>query len=145
MHYIDSHAHLQDERLNSQIEAILKRAEDLDVKDIIVVGYSIQSSKEAVKLTKHDIIHSAVGVHPHDAKFWNDDSEFIILELLGNKKVVGLGEIGLDYYYNFSEQKIQKEVFIFQLQLAEKLQIPIIVHSRNAMVDLMDIINEISI
>ena len=145
MHYIDSHAHLQDERLNSQIEAVLKRAVASDVRDIIVVGYNIQSSKEAVKLTKHDMIHSTIGVHPHDSKFWNDDSVPIIIELLENNKVVGLGEIGLDYYYNFSERKIQKKVFVFQLELAEKLQIPIIVHSRNAMVDVMDILNEFSI
>lgn len=140
---IDSHAHLDDERFDKDRDEIIKSFKDNDLELVINVGADLESSKKAVKLSKeYSSIYAAVGVHPHDAKDIDSNTLDILKELSKEEKVVAIGEIGLDYHYDNSPRDLQKEWFRKQIKLAKKLDLPIVVHSRDASQDVFDIINE---
>jgi len=139
--FIDSHAHLDDERFDDDRETVIKnlKADQIDI--VINIGADIASSKSTSSLAQtYDNIYSVVGVHPHSV------SELVglgldeIENLSRHEKTVAIGEIGLDYYYENSPKNLQKEYFIEQIRLAKKLDLPIVIHSREAVKDTLDII-----
>jgi TatD DNase family protein len=139
--FIDTHAHLFYPNFNGEIDEIIKRAKEAGVDYILVPGTDLASSVQAIELSKkYDMVYAAVGIHPHDTKEWNDSLIDKIEQLANNEKVVAIGEIGLDYYYDFSPKDIQKKAFEAQIELALKLKLPIIVHNREADTDVMAII-----
>lgn len=138
--FIDTHAHLFYPNFNGEVEQIIQRAKESEVNSIIVPATDLVSSQQAIELSeKYDNIYAAVGVHPHDSKEWNDSIVNKLEELAKNKKVVAIGEIGLDYYYDFSPRDIQIKAFEDQIQLALKLKLPVIIHNREANEDIMQI------
>ncbi len=139
---IDSHAHLDDEKFDTDRKELLN---ELKKEDYIVinVGCDLKSNINSVKLAdENDFIYAAVGMHPHDSRLYDEEFEKILLKQLEEKKVVALGEIGLDYYYDNSKRDIQQEIFIRQLNIAGEKKIPFIVHSREASEDTYNIIKE---
>jgi len=138
--YIDTHAHLFDPKFKGEIEQILDRAKEAGVDYIIVPATDLASSEAAIKLAdKYDCIFASVGVHPHESKDWNDSWIEKIEDLAKNKKVVAIGEIGLDYYYDFSPREIQIKAFETQIELALKLNLPVIIHNRDANNDVINL------
>ncbi len=140
---IDSHCHLNDPKLFIDLEGVLERARAVGVESFIVPGYDLASSEKAVVIAmSNKDVYALVGIHPHDAATYNDEVEIRLEELLGNNKVVGLGEIGLDYYYDNSPREKQRDVFIRQLELAKKMGRPAVIHSRDAFSETFEIIRE---
>ncbi|OPJ55066.1 TatD family hydrolase [Alkalithermobacter paradoxus] len=137
----DSHAHLDDERFDEDRDEVIKRLVNEKIEYVLNAGADIPSSLRSIELSKkYDFIYASVGVHPHDAKDINEDTINLLRELSKNEKVVAIGEIGLDYYYDNSPRDIQKKWFKRQIELANELKLPIIVHDRDAHKDTMDII-----
>jgi TatD DNase family protein len=139
----DSHCHLQDRRFKHEIEKIIRNAKESGVEKILVPGWDLRSSREAIEISqKFDNVYAACGVHPHDAKFYDDSAENKIMDFTANKKVVGIGEIGLDYYRNLSPKNIQIEVFKRQLRIAEENNLPVVIHTRNSIEDTLEIVSK---
>lgn len=140
---IDSHAHLTDEKFDDR-DDIIENFEKNKVLAMINPGVDEQSSIDAVNLANsHERVFALVGTHPHDAKYYDENLREKYRKLaLENDKVVGIGEIGLDYHYEFSPIEKQKEVFIDQIELAKELNLPIIIHSREAVQDTYNILKE---
>lgn len=138
----DTHAHYTDERLKDKPELIQSIFEG-DVSHIVTVASSIEDSKECIKLAeKYDDIYASVGIHPHECEHLTDlCGEMAELEALAShKKVVAIGETGLDYHYDKDWELKQKEYFHAQLSLSEKLSLPVIIHDREAHGDVFEII-----
>ncbi len=139
--FVDTHAHLFFENFKDDIDEVINRANQDGVDYIIVPSTDIKTAKEAIKLSeKYDQIYLTVGIHPHDTKDWDDSLITEIEQLANHPKVVGIGEIGLDYYYDFSPRDQQIKAFKSQLDLAIKLQLPVVIHNRDSDEDMMDII-----
>ena len=139
---IDSHAHIQLDRFDADREAVLERAQAAGVHAILVIGFDLETSRGAIALAeKHNQVYATVGMHPHDAKDLDDEIVQIFRGLALHPKVVALGEMGLDYYRNLSPQSIQKKAFERQLDLAEELDLPIIIHNREAYHDILPILH----
>lgn len=141
---IDTHAHLNDRKFEKDFEGVIKRAKASDVNKIINIGYDLPSSLKAVEQAEnHEMLFAAVGVHPHDAK---DADETVFEELYNlcrnSRKVVAVGEIGLDYYRNLSSKEVQKKVFVYQINLAKQVNLPIVVHDRDAHGDTLKILKD---
>ena len=137
--YIDTHAHLFLPNFNGEVQQVIERAKNSGVDYIIVPGIDIASSAQAVDLAeKYDFIYAAVGVHPHDTKEWDDSIIDQLEEMAKHPKVVAIGEIGLDYYYDFSPRETQLHAFEKQIELALKVDLPIIVHNRESNDDIME-------
>ncbi len=140
--YFDSHAHLDDRKFNEDREEIIKRAREEGIDLIVNPGDDMYSSRKAMDLAKkYDFIYAAIGYHPHNAKDVKKDSYPQLEEMAKDPKVVAIGEIGLDYYRDHSPRDIQRKVFIDQIQLAGRLDLPIIVHDREAHGDIYDILH----
>ncbi len=140
MSLIDSHAHLDDERFDEDREQVIANAVDAGITSLINVGHDMESSERSIALAdKYPFIYAAVGVHPHDAKDAPDGYIDRLKDLLKNQKVVAVGEIGLDYYYDLSPRDVQQKVFIEQLNLAKEAARPVIIHLRDAYGDFLDI------
>lgn len=139
--FVDTHAHLFFENFKDDIDEVINRANQEGVDYIIVPSTDIKTAKEAIKLSdKYDQIYVTVGIHPHDTKNWDDSFISEIQQLANHPKVVGIGEIGLDYYYDFSPRDQQIKAFRSQLDLAIKLELPVVIHNRDSDEDMMDII-----
>ena len=133
---IDTHCHLNDEKLLCNADRIVASFKDDGLESAICVGYDMPSSECAVTLAeKFEEIYAAVGVHPHDADTLDDEACQRILELAKHKKVVAIGEIGLDYYYDLSEREVQKSAFAKQIELANQAELPIALHVRDGYED----------
>lgn len=151
---IDVHCHLNFKSFADDYDSIIKQAEKAGVEKIINVGTSIDASKKAVELSKkYDNLYAIVGIHPHHADKLSGHSELDpeswvkqLENLASSKKVVGVGEIGLDYYPYSSngivDPKLQKEVFVEQIKLAHKLKLPLQIHNRQAGEDILQILSE---
>jgi TatD DNase family protein len=140
---VDTHAHLDDRRFDDDREEVIKRCEEEGLVCIINPGSNLSSSIKALSLAAaHPIIFAAVGIHPHDAKTADQNTAEILRPLAGREKVVAIGEIGLDYHYDFSPRDKQKQVFREQIALARELKLPIIVHDREAHGDILNILRE---
>ena len=138
---IDSHAHIQLDKFDADRGAVLERAQEAEVHAIMVIGFDLETSRGAIALAEqYDQIYATVGMHPHDAKNLHDETIHIFRELAAHPKVVALGEMGLDYYRNLSPRPIQKAVFERQLDLAEELDLPIVIHNREAYHDILPIL-----
>lgn len=139
--FIDTHAHLFFPNFNGELDQVLERAKTAGVTKIIVPGTDLATSALAVELAnKYEQIYAAVGIHPHDTKEWKDELIDEIKNLASHEKVVAIGEIGLDYYYDFSPKKVQVNAFEKQIELAVELNKPIVVHNRESNNDVMNII-----
>ena len=139
---VDSHCHLDFSELFNQLNEVIHRAENNQVKCFLTICTTLESF-ERIKLiiNKYKNIYGTFGIHPHETKkFTNVDSKFILDLKKKYKKVIGIGETGLDFYYNYSDKKIQIKSFIEHIHAASELNIPIIVHSRNAEIDTYEII-----
>lgn len=140
---IDSHAHLDDRRFDKDRDKLIKKLKENGVEIVLNPGSNVASSVKAVSLAnQYDNIYAAVGVHPHDVKDMNNDTIEILRSLAKKDKVVAIGEIGLDYYYDNSPRDLQRKWFREQIKLAKELKLPIIVHDRDAHGDTFDIIRE---
>ncbi len=130
---IDTHCHLDFPDFDSDRDAVLSRAAAAGVSTIINVGSSLKGSRDAVALSlKYENVFASVGIHPHDAKDCDEGALQEIRRLIKGAKVVAVGEIGLDYYRNLSEPKIQTSVFEDFLKIAQEEKLPVIIHSRQA-------------
>lgn len=139
--FIDTHAHLFFENFSDDIDEVINRAKENGVDYIIVPATDLATSKESIELAeKYEMIYATVGIHPHDTKEWNNSLLLEIEKLTKHPKVVAIGEIGLDYYYDFSPKEQQIKAFKSQLDLANKLELPVVIHNRDSDVDMMEII-----
>ena len=138
----DSHCHLDYSHLFDQLNDVVKRAQSNQVKYLLTICTTLESF-EKIKLIidKYINIYGTFGIHPHESKkYTNVDFQFILNKIRKYKKVIGIGETGLDFYYNHSDKKTQKVSFIEHIHAASELNIPIIVHSRNAEIDTYEIL-----
>ncbi len=147
MIFVDSHCHVDGSEFDADREEVIARAENAGVKMMLVVGTGEPRSgnfERAVALAeKHENIFAAVGVHPHDAKTFDAEAESQLIYLAqSSKKVVAIGEIGLDFYYEHSPKNVQEDVFRQQIRLAKKLDLPIIIHSREADAETVKVLTE---
>lgn len=140
---IDTHAHLEDGRFSNDRNQTILRAKQKQIFPIISVGSDLITSKQVIELAKeYDFIYATVGIHPHNASQFKDDVYESFLELTKNEKVIGIGEIGLDYYRNLSPRPVQQQVFRQFIRLAKSVNLPIIVHNREAHLDVLKILKE---
>ncbi|MCL1819694.1 MAG: TatD family hydrolase [Oscillospiraceae bacterium] len=141
MRYFDTHAHYDDKRFNHDRDAVLSSLTEHGVELVVNPGADMRSSRAALRLAeKYPFIYAAVGIHPHDAAEVNEENVSELKRMAAMPKVVAIGEIGLDYYRDLSPRDVQKRSFERLLQLAQELQIPIIVHDRDAHADTLDIL-----
>ena len=140
----DTHAHYDDEKFNEDRDTVLKNIFEHGVSLVVDPACDLETCKKTLELSsKYDFVYSAVGIHPHSAEsdgngYWIEK----IREFAKNKKVVAIGEIGLDYHYDFSPREKQKEVFSAQLALANELDLPVIIHDREAHADTLELVKK---
>ena len=137
----DTHFHLE---LSDDIDKILKEARDNGVRNFIVSGCDLKGIKEGIEIiNKYPDIYLTIGIHPDEIKDFNDETiSYLENLIINNKKIIGIGEIGLDYYHNKENKEEQKRIFKLQLDLAKKLDLPVVIHSRDAFQDTYDILKE---
>ena len=143
MKIIDTHCHLNDETLFKDLDNVINRARNAGVDKMIVIGWDEASSKLAIKIAEqYDFIYAVIGFHPENVFDINDEILYKTLELYKHHKVVGIGEIGLDYHWTKEpeKRKIQKQYFIKQIDFANKVGLPISIHSREAFNDTLEIL-----
>lgn len=139
----DTHAHLNAEQFEEDLKDVIERAQQEGVENMVIVGFDRPTITKAMELVeKYEFMYASVGWHPVDAIDMTDDDLAWIEELASHPKVVALGEMGLDYYWDKSPKEIQKEVFRKQIKLAKKVKLPIIIHNREATADIVDILRE---
>lgn len=142
MVFVDSHAHLDDEAFDEDREEV--------IKDILSggnyffnIGCDLKTSYSSYELSqKYDHVYAVVGVHPHEAKYYTAETREALKELLTKDKVMAIGEIGLDYHYDLSPRDVQREVFIDQINLAREMNVPIVIHTREAMEETYEILEK---
>ena len=140
---IDTHVHLDDTRFNEDREAVIARAQEAGVEAFVTIGCDLATSQAAVTLAdQHPSVYASIGVHPHEVKHISDGWYDEFRRLAQSRNVVAYGEIGLDYHYNHSSPKEQRERFREQIQLARELALPVIIHTREAQEDTVKILRE---
>ncbi|TCS76172.1 TatD family hydrolase [Pectinatus cerevisiiphilus] len=141
---IDTHAHLDDEQYDEDRNEVIQRALDQGIEMIINMGADIASSRKAAALAAtHDMIYAGVGIHPEEVDKVLAKDEYVLADLVAeNKKVLAIGEIGLDYHFRTDNRDLQKKVFIKQLDLARQLKLPVSIHDRDAHGDLMEVLRK---
>ena len=149
MEFFDSHSHYNDEKFDEDREQIIKETYEADVTKFVCAGYNIQSSLFSLNMSeKYEFIYSICGISPNDIpqseqQLWKDINEITeIVKKNNSKKLVAIGEIGLDYYWSKENKDLQKQAFIKQIELANELDLPIVIHSRDASVDTIDILEK---
>lgn len=141
--FFDTHAHLDDEQYSEDQETVIKRAYEAGVQLMVNVGYNVTSAQNTLELTqKFDFIYGAVGLHPHEAQDLNEKSLQIPRQMAQRPRIVAIGEIGLDYYYDHSPRDTQHKVFREMIKLAREVGLPIIIHDRDAHEDTLRIVKE---
>ena len=141
MEFFDSHAHYNDEKFKQDRDELINNIYNEGVTRIINAGYSLESSKDAIKIAEnYDFMNVIVGISPNDIDDFKQENLREIEELAKNKKVVAIGEIGLDYYWNKDNKESQKQIFISQIGIANKLNLPIVIHTREAIYDTLEIL-----
>ena len=139
---IDSHCHLDHEPLFSNIKDVINRSKKAGVKKILTISTNFKSFANIKNIIQiDDIIYGSIGIHPHESSNDLIKKDFIIKQSKLNKKIIGVGETGLDFYYENSKKKDQIESFIKHIEASIELKYPLIVHSRNAEVETFDILN----
>tara|TARA_B100001027_G_scaffold177497_1_gene128787 strand:- start:1213 stop:1971 length:759 start_codon:yes stop_codon:yes gene_type:complete len=139
---IDSHCHLDYEPLLSNLDKVIQRSKDIGIKKILTICTSLNSFMKIKDIVNRDeIIFGTYGIHPHEVKNNKIKSNTIIDEISKNDKIIGIGETGLDFFYNHSEKSDQIKSFEVHIEAALKLKIPLIIHSRNAEKEMLDVFN----
>ena len=142
MKIIDSHAHLMDERYHDDVEEVIKRCLENNVGGIVNIGYDKESSYQAISFAeRYDFMYAAIGLHPDVCNAKNVDFTFLE-KLADHKKVLAIGEIGLDYHYEETNRENQKQGFMKQIKLANEFSLPVAIHSRDADMDMLKILKE---
>lgn len=146
MIFIDSHCHIDGEAFDGDRDEIVQRAKDSGVEMMLTVGTGNPKNGEIERAVlvaeKYENVYASVGVHPHDAKLYDETAEINLIELAKHEKVVAWGEIGLDYFYDHSPREIQRDVFRQQIKIAKRLNLPVIIHSREADDETVEILTE---
>lgn len=144
MRMIDTHCHLGDKAFTRDREEVIERARKAGVSPVIIIGDSIEESRWNVEFShQHTDVFCTVGVHPHHAKEWREKHLTTLRDLARGEKIVGIGEIGLDFHYDFSPRDVQQSVFQTQLVLAKEKNLPVVIHSREAIEETWKIIQEV--
>ena len=151
MKLFDSHAHLDDERFNEYREVLISQIHE-EIEVFVSAGYSLEGSKKAVELSKkYEYIYATCGISPNDIPQTEEELWIMLKEIknlvkenIENKKIVAIGEIGLDYYWEKDEDKriLQRKAFIEQIKLANEFNLPIVIHTREAVMDTLDILKK---
>lgn len=142
----DTHAHLNDKSFDKDRDALIEEIRGSGVTNIMDIGADIESSKKALSIAKkYDFIYAAVGVHPSDVSGMTDADLDIIRDLAKDEKVKAIGEIGLDYHYDDANREAQKKWFIKQLNLADELGLPVVIHDRDSKGDCINILKEMKV
>ena len=147
MVFFDSHSHLNDEKFDGDRDEIIKEIYEAGITYFITAGYSVESSQKAVDIANdYDFVYASAGISPNDIpqteeELWKQISDIKDLAK-SNKKVLAIGEIGLDYYWNTENKEIQKKAFVEQIKLANELNLPIVIHTRDAVMDTIQILKE---
>ena len=145
MKLIDTHCHLNDQQLYQDLDNVISRALQTGIEKMVVIGWDKESSELAIKLAEqYPFIYATVGFHPENLEGVTDGLLYEVLELSKHPKVVGIGEIGLDYHWEKdpAKREIQKEFFIKQIEYANKIGLPISIHSREAFQDTLEILQK---
>ncbi|MCS6775627.1 MAG: TatD family hydrolase [Chloroherpetonaceae bacterium] len=144
---IDTHCHFNHERFATDLDVCLTRARQAGVLQMIVVGYDLTSSEHAVALAEQHqgTLFAAVAIHPHDARHWTPEAEERLTALAMHPCTVAIGEIGLDFHYDFSPREDQYRAFRDQLQMAHRLHRPVIIHCREAYPETLAILEQVSV
>ena len=147
MEFFDSHSHYNDEKFNEDREQLIQHTYNDGVTKFVCAGYNISSSLDSLGMSKkYEFIYSICGISPNDIpqseqELWKDIDEISkIIKQNNDKKLVAIGEIGLDYYWNKENKELQKKAFIKQIELANELELPIVIHSRDASVDTIEVL-----
>lgn len=139
--YFDTHAHIDDKKFNESRYSVIKSALRDNISRIVNVGADVTSSENSVQLAdNYDFIYASVGIHPQDAQNVNYEHLERLEQLAAHPKVVAIGEIGFDYHYDFSDKASQSTAFNDQMELAKKLHLPVIIHTREAHSDTLDVL-----
>ena len=157
MNFFDSHAHYNDEKFETDREEVIKSIYESGITEFISAGYDVESSKKGLEYSnKYNFIYTTSGISPNDVKETIEKTKEEIkkiqemieqenskaIEHKQKSKIVGIGEIGLDYYWNKENKEIQKYAFIEQISLANKFNLPIVIHTREAVMDTIQILKE---
>ncbi len=141
---IDTHCHLDFKDFKDDMDAVLKRSRDSGIRFIINIGSSMEGTALSIRIAgENDFIYAAIGIHPHEADSVTENDIKLFAEFLNKPKVVAIGEIGLDYYKNISSRENQKKLFIRLLETAKPANLPLIIHNRDAHIDIIDILKDI--
>ena len=140
---IDSHCHLDHEPLYNNIDEVLKRSKDAGIEKLLTICTTLDSFLKIKQLVKKDkIIYGTYGIHPHEVKNDKINTKKIVDEINNNEKIIGIGETGLDFYYNHSDKVDQLHSFEEHINASIELNIPLIIHSRNAEEEILDIFDK---
>ena len=148
MGLFDSHSHLNDEKFDEDREEQIKKIRESGVSNFITAGYSVESSKKALEIAKkYDFIYTTAGVSPNDIpqteeELWKQLAEIEKIVEKNKDKICAIGEIGLDFYWNTDNKELQKKAFIEQIKIANKYNLPIVIHTREAVMDTLQILKE---
>ncbi|MBI5074713.1 MAG: YchF/TatD family DNA exonuclease [Nitrospirae bacterium] len=141
--FIDTHCHIEMKEFDPDRDEVIKRAREAGLEAMITIGSDLEGTLQGVKLAElHDCIYSSVGIHPHEAKDFTDQTYSLLRDLAQKQKVIAIGETGLDYHYDHSPRELQQTVFRKQLELANETCLPVIIHSREADEDTLRIVWE---
>jgi TatD DNase family protein len=144
--YIDTHCHLDFPEFDSDRDEVIRRAQEAGIEAVVNIGSSLQASRKSLELaSRHDFIYAAIGIHPHEADRFDKEQENELAALLKQEKAVAVGEIGLDYFKNYSQGPNQRKLFRALLKLAKEADLPLVIHSRNAQADTLAILKEESV
>jgi len=140
---VDTHCHLDFPEFDEDRDAVIRRAENTGIGYIVNIGSSLAGSKKALELSRqHNFIYATVGLHPHEADRFDNAARASLEKLAREDKVAAIGETGLEYYKNYSKPENQKVLFRYLVNLAKGLNLPIVIHNRQAEEDTLNILNE---
>ncbi|MBR5479600.1 MAG: TatD family hydrolase [Clostridia bacterium] len=141
--FFDTHTHLDDDKFDDDRDSVISSLRDFNVTRIMNVSCDLETAEKTIALCdNYDFIYGAVGVHPHNAEEVPDDYLDTLRKMSKHDKIKAIGEIGLDYYYDFSPRDVQKKIFTEQLHLARELNLPVIIHDRDAHEDCLNILRD---
>lgn len=144
MEFFDSHSHYNDEKFDDDREKIIQDIYQAGITKFMCIGYDLKSSKKALEIAKnYDFMCATAGISPNDIDEIELDEIDKIRQIAKNDKIVAIGEIGLDYYWNKENKEKQKTFFIKQIELADELDLPIVIHCRDAVMDTLDILKNV--
>ena len=140
---VDTHCHLDFNLFDNDRNEVISRAKEAGLERILNPGINIASSQNVLEYAiTQELLYAAVGIHPNEASSWQDDYLDVLENLASNKKVVAIGEIGLDYYRDFSPREFQMYIFQQQLDLAGEVGLPVVIHNRDASEDVINILSD---